>query len=125
MIRRLSWRPPVIAIGGFLLLALAVFKALGHSWAESSDAALSALAGVRPHVVNLGSAQGGAAVAVMAVVASGFVLRIFLIAYCAAYLVRRNLEKNEMRELLRLLQERSQGAAGRDSSTISHVGNLN
>lgn len=124
MIRRLSWRPPVFAAGGFLTLALAVFKGLGYSWTEAADASLSALAGVRPQMVNLDAAQGSAAAAVMTLAALGFGLRIFLIAYCAAYMVRRNLEKNEMKELLRLLKDRSlETESGRAS--LPHVGNLN
>lgn len=125
MIQRLSWRPPVFGAGGFLALALAVFKGLGYSWTEAADGALSALAGVRPQMTNLEAAQGTAAALVMALAALGFALRIFLIAYCAAYLVRRNLEKNEMKELLRLLKDRSQEAESGRAATISHVGNLN
>lgn len=124
MIQRLSWRPPVLAAGGFLTLALAWFKGLGYSWTQAADAALSALAGIRPQIVNLEAVQGSVATAVVTLAALGFALRIFLIAYCAAYLVRRNLEKNEMKELLRLLKDRSLETEGSRAS-ISHVGNLN
>ena len=98
-------RWPRLVAGGFVSGAWIMFRVAGHEGWGALDGAIAVRAGTRPQMVNLGE-TGLPMAAVLGVYAAGLLVRIFLIAYWAAYLVRRAGERNELRKLRRQLEVR-------------------
>lgn len=99
-------RWPLLCAGGFLLLSLGIFRGAGLAWSEAADGALAALAGTRPQTLSFADVEAIHPGVVLVLFAGGLVVRIFLIAYWAAYLVRRSSEMNEVKKLRKQLEGR-------------------
>jgi hypothetical protein len=100
----MAW--PLIASGGFWSAAFGTFMFSGMSAAEAADAALAVLAGMRPQFVSFSEVESIHPGVVIGLYFGGLVVRIFLIAYWAAYFVRRNIERSELGRLRRQLKAR-------------------
>jgi hypothetical protein len=101
-----GWRWPLVCVGGFWGLAFPTFLGAGLSAAEAADCALAALAGTRPFSVTLSAVEALDTGWLVLLYALGLSVRIFLIAGCAALLVRRATERNELRAIRRILTAR-------------------
>jgi hypothetical protein len=110
MIRNLPLRLPLVIAAALLSASTMIFHLfLGLSWLQALDSSVAIMAGARPHSVSLVGFEGTASVVIMILIALGFTFRVFLIAYWAAYFVKRKLEQDELRKLRRELIARAQG----------------
>jgi hypothetical protein len=101
-----GWRWPLLCVSSFLALAFPAFLGAGLSAAEAADCAVAALAGTRPMTVTYAAVEALDTGWLVALYALGLGVRIFLIACCAAFLVRRATEKSELRAIRRILTAR-------------------
>ena len=101
-----SLRWPLLCVGGFFGLALGVFSLAGLGPTAAADGALAVLAGTRPQLVSFSAVEALHPGVVLLLFAGGLVVRIFLIAYWAAYLVRKSNDASALQNLRRQLNAR-------------------
>ena len=101
-----SLRWPLLCVGGFLGLTFSLFLFAGLGPIAAADASLAVLAGTRPQMLSFSEVEALHPSVVLLLFGCGLVVRIFLIAYWAAYLVRKSSEASGMRKLRRQLQTR-------------------
>ena len=99
------WSWPLLCVVMFLGAATGLLWLAGASPVAAADGAFGALAGVRPQTFAF-SDTGIHAGWVALLYGAGLVVRIFLIAWWAAYLVRSASERNELSKLRRALAVR-------------------
>lgn len=96
---------PTLCAALFMSAGTVLLWLAGAGWTAALDGAFSALAGVRPQSVSLGE-LGIHPGWIAGLYAAGLVVRIFLIAYWAAHLVRAAGERNELKKVRRQLEVR-------------------
>ncbi len=114
--RLIRW--PVLCVSGFLAIAWSAFASAGLGWTAAADCALAALAGTRPQMLSFSEVEALHPGFVLLLFASGLAVRIFLIAFWAAHLVRKSMEKNEVRKLRRQLHARMRPETMTDSGDL-------
>lgn len=101
-----SLRWPLLCVGGFFGLAFGLFLLAGLGPTAAADGALAVLAGTRPQMLSFSDVEALHPGVVLLLFAGGLVVRIFLIAYWAASLVRKSSEASAVRKLRRQLNAR-------------------
>ncbi|MEO6120485.1 MAG: hypothetical protein ABIP12_07340 [Terriglobales bacterium] len=101
-----SLRWPLLCVGGFFGLCFGLFSLAGLGPTAAADGALALLAGTHPQLLSFSEVEALRPGVVLLLFAGGLVVRIFLIAFWAAYLVRKSSEASAVRKLRRQLNAR-------------------